>query len=89
MRTFLYCPDCRKAWLTVDQGRDDHGDPNHGGESIDFAGVTIVEEFVTEADEERLCEEIDGKDWINSQSGRRKQVFDVLNDKLVMFGCAP
>jgi len=39
-----------------------------------FSGITLVENFLTEAEESLLIEAIDRGTWSGSQSGRRKQV---------------
>lgn len=39
-----------------------------------FEGVTVIKEFVSVEEEERIVSEIDASQWAESQSGRRKQV---------------
>ena len=43
------------------------------GES-EFSGVTITKNFISEKEETRLIRDIDSETWVDSQSGRRKQV---------------
>ncbi|RUS89757.1 hypothetical protein EGW08_002460 [Elysia chlorotica] len=42
---------------------------------INFSGVSVIRNFVTKDEEAALCEAIYGTDFVNSQSGRRKQDF--------------
>ena len=39
-----------------------------------FDGVTVVKEFLTEEEEAAILSAVDSHTWIDSQSGRRKQV---------------
>jgi len=85
VKTYIYCDECRKAWLLTNESQDfsyqlheqlhNHGQHtdivNH---AIDFPGVDLVKEFVTNEEEESLCYDIESKEWTDSQSGRRKQV---------------
>ena len=50
--------------------------PDHliGNEDIPFGGVTIVKNFISEKEEAELVSLIDSVQWVESQSGRRKQV---------------
>ena len=41
---------------------------------VKFDGVCVVQDFVSIEEEEELMREIDGQQWVESQSGRRKQV---------------
>ena len=41
---------------------------------LPFEGVTLVKEFVSCDEEEKLAHDIDRSAWAESQSGRRKQV---------------
>ena len=41
---------------------------------LPFEGVTVVKEFVTCEEEEKIINDIDESAWAESQSGRRKQV---------------
>ena len=39
-----------------------------------FEGVTVVKEFISREEEEKIVEDIDRSVWAESQSGRKKQV---------------
>lgn len=52
---------------------DQHPEHNHE-EGIEFPGVHVQPDFITEEEEKNLMEGIDGMPWDISQSGRRKQV---------------
>ena len=47
------------------------------GENIPFPGVRLVPDFVTKDQETAIVQAVDSVPWVNSQSGRRKQVFTV------------
>lgn len=70
--SYVYCPYCNKAYPGW---RHDvyKAHPNHDGEPIEFKGVYIQEDFLTEEEECDLIQGIDGVPWDLSQSGRRKQ----------------
>ena len=65
----MYCDSCKKAWLP---SAGQH--PDHIGESIELFGIHIIEDFTTEQEEDWLREQVDKTTWVDSQSGRRKQV---------------
>jgi len=44
---------------------------------MSFPGIDIIPEFVTQSEEQSLCDSIDAGEWNASQSGRYKQVTDV------------
>lgn len=71
---YVYCPFCNKAWKgwDLDVYRQH---PNHEGDSIDYPGVFIQLDFLTENEEDDLMKHIDEMPWDTSQSGRRKQNF--------------
>ena len=75
-KRYVYCDSCKKAWLPIGDGVGRH--PDHIGESIELSGIHIIEDFTTEQEEDWLREEVDKTTWIDSQSGRRKQVGVVL-----------
>ena len=75
-QAYFYCSSCNGAW-SDDKDVDCH--PAHSGEFVSFPGIDIISEFVTEAEEQFLCDSIDAGRWIASQSGRYKQVVDVTN----------
>nr|XP_053624307.1 alpha-ketoglutarate-dependent dioxygenase alkB homolog 4 isoform X2 [Plodia interpunctella] len=71
---YVYCPLCNKAW----QGWDlnvykQH--PNHEGDSIEYPGIYVQLDFISEEEEKELMRNIDEVPWDISQSGRRKQNF--------------
>ena len=72
MSKYIYCGTCSNAWLNHKPyvGKCCHGDDAF----INFKGVNIVENFVSEAEELDLVFKMDKSPWIDSQSGRRKQV---------------
>lgn len=71
---YVYCPYCDKAWKgwTMDSYKEH---PNHQGEAIDYPGVYIELDFITEEEELSFLKQIDEIPWDISQSGRRKQNF--------------
>lgn len=44
------------------------------GKSIDFPGVEIFHNFISESEEQCLHEKVNSSEWKVSQSGRQKQV---------------
>jgi hypothetical protein len=48
--------------------------PTHPSDKIDFPGVFIKLEFISEEEEQYLINALDSLPWDLSQSGRRKQV---------------
>ncbi|XP_064620505.1 alpha-ketoglutarate-dependent dioxygenase alkB homolog 4-like isoform X2 [Lineus longissimus] len=72
METYIYCQDCEKAWSDLNT-LSSH--PEHSGQSINFPGILIMNNFITEEEEQKLVQEIDEIPWVDSQSGRRKQDF--------------
>lgn len=69
---YFYCSSCNGTW-SDDNAASCH--PMHSGEFLSFLGIDIIPEFVTELEEQRLCESIDAGQWNASQSGRYKQDF--------------
>ncbi|VVC95368.1 unnamed protein product [Leptidea sinapis] len=71
-KSYVYCPLCAKAWSGWDTNLyKEH--PNHEGHSIEFPGVFILLDFITQEEENDLMTCIDEVPWDTSQSGRRKQ----------------
>ncbi|XP_032513755.2 alpha-ketoglutarate-dependent dioxygenase alkB homolog 4 [Danaus plexippus] len=69
---YVFCPFCNKAWSGWDiDVYKQH--PYHEGESIDYPGVYIKLDFISEYEETELMRNIDEVPWDISQSGRRKQ----------------
>jgi alkylated DNA repair protein alkB family protein 4 len=44
-------------------------------EGVQFNGVTVIKEFLTTDEEAELASHVDSAQWVESQSGRRKQDF--------------
>lgn len=71
---YVYCPFCNKAWPGWDaDSYKQH--PNHEGDPIDYPGIYIQPDFLSEEEEQELMKNIDEMPWDISQSGRRKQNF--------------
>ncbi|XP_047988478.1 alpha-ketoglutarate-dependent dioxygenase alkB homolog 4 isoform X2 [Leguminivora glycinivorella] len=71
-KSYVYCPFCNKAWPGWDADiYKQH--PNHNGTPIEYPGVYIQLDFITEEEENVLMKNIDEVPWDISQSGRRKQ----------------
>ncbi|XP_026742578.1 alpha-ketoglutarate-dependent dioxygenase alkB homolog 4 [Trichoplusia ni] len=71
---YVYCPFCNKAWPGWDaDSYKQH--PNHEGDPIDYPGIFIQPDFISEEEERDLMKNIDEMPWDISQSGRRKQNF--------------
>ncbi|XP_078000368.1 alpha-ketoglutarate-dependent dioxygenase alkB homolog 4-like [Glandiceps talaboti] len=68
---YVFCQLCRnKAWIDPTS----HSDHSSGsGDSVEFPGVLLVENFVTMDEEAEIVQQIDCTPWKDSQSGRRKQ----------------
>lgn len=45
-----------------------------GDQKLDFGRISVVKNFISEEEEERIISAIDSLPWAESQSGRRKQV---------------
>ena len=43
-------------------------------DAIEIDGLTLIHDFLTEREESSILEMIDNVEWVQSQSGRRKQV---------------
>lgn len=71
---YVYCPFCNKAWSGWDLNVFKQH-PNHEGDSIDYPGVFIQLDFISEEEEVDLMKNLDEMPWDISQSGRRKQNF--------------
>ncbi|CAG5122933.1 unnamed protein product [Candidula unifasciata] len=61
----------RLGWVSRDVSSCSH----NASHKIDFEGIVIIEDFVSEAEEADLDRAIAGTHFVNSQSGRRKQDF--------------
>ena len=70
---YIYCEDCRKAWQ-----EDVNNHPNHDGSPLEFPGIYLLQEFLTLEEEKTISEEIYKTPFVDSQSGRRKQVYLML-----------
>ena len=74
MTSYVYCHHCNKlinGWdvPVVLAAHCTH----HTQEYLDFPGVLVIDDFVSEEEEKNLINEVDKKKWEGSQSGRRKQ----------------
>lgn len=83
--SYLYCPQCNlgyEGWRWDPENKDldtwhmshlskDSATENH---VIHVKGIFVQDCFVTLDEEKYLMDQIDRLPWINSQSGRRKQV---------------
>ena len=69
-RRYVYCEYCKKAW--ANSSPQEH--PNHEGDFLDFPGIALIRDFISDQEEQWLDQEINKTVWVNSQSGRRKQV---------------
>uniref|UniRef100_A0A183THZ4 Alpha-ketoglutarate-dependent dioxygenase alkB homolog 4 n=1 Tax=Schistocephalus solidus TaxID=70667 RepID=A0A183THZ4_SCHSO len=70
---FKYCGKCGHVFIdspTLSPCKDHINGPT-------FPGVTVLLEFISEAEEEALIHEIDSSPWVPSQSGRYKQDYGV------------
>ena len=67
------CPALEQLQITVPDGSSDD-EPTRW--LPDFTGVTVLKEFVSKEEEAEIVGAIDCCAWVESQSGRRKQVSD-------------
>lgn len=73
-KCYVYCPYCDKSspgW-DIDEYKKH---PHHDGNLIDYPGVYIKLNFLSEDEAKKLMEALDYLPWQASQSGRRKQNF--------------
>lgn len=71
-KSFAFCAECgTKAWLSL----PDHSDHTSANEEsgIVIRGIDLFEEVISPEEEAQIISQIDATDWVNSQSGRRKQ----------------
>jgi uncharacterized protein with PIN domain len=74
LQVYTYCAECRKAWHTCSECNN-HSHPLHcSDDSVEFSGIDILYNYVSEDEEASLCTQIDEVEWKPSQSGRLKQV---------------
>lgn len=68
---YIFCPKCGdRAWLIEDHNQ------HHENSKIDFlpiTGIFVIEDFVSQEEENQLIPLIDAKQWVPSQEGRSKQ----------------
>ena len=69
---YIFCPKCGdRAWIAEDHSL--HND-NSKVDSVTINGVNVIEDFVSQEEENSLILAIDSrKPWVESQEGRRKQ----------------
>lgn len=74
---YTFCPDCRnKAWKDPWTDHATHKDNGEDDDTfITIDGVHVFEEVITPEEEAAIVSSIDKTEWVNSQSGRRKQDF--------------
>ncbi|KAE8744758.1 hypothetical protein FOCC_FOCC008574 [Frankliniella occidentalis] len=73
-KSYVFCPWCQKAWPGWDMDLYRHH-PNHEGQPIDYSGIFIQMDWLSEEEEMSLIKGMDEMPWDISQSGRRKQNF--------------
>ncbi|XP_055713522.1 alpha-ketoglutarate-dependent dioxygenase alkB homolog 4 [Phlebotomus papatasi] len=74
LKPYVFCYKCEKlvpGW-DVDEVLKDHDNHSNG---LDFPGIFVLPDFISESEEIGLMRGIDGMPWDISQSGRRKQNF--------------
>jgi alkylated DNA repair protein alkB family protein 4 len=71
-KSFDFCAECgTRAWFNLPH-HSDHISANEE-ECILISGIHLFEEVITPDEEAELVRQIDASEWVNSQSGRRKQ----------------
>ncbi|CAH1231632.1 ALKBH4 [Branchiostoma lanceolatum] len=65
---YTYCNQCHKAWHHIKGSL-------YQTEEMDFPGVLVLEDFITQEEEADIVTVIEGAEWKMSQSGRKKQDF--------------
>ncbi|XP_076367344.1 alpha-ketoglutarate-dependent dioxygenase alkB homolog 4 isoform X1 [Tachypleus tridentatus] len=73
--TYSYCVSCKKGWPGWNTAVITSAHPYHTGNPFPVEDITVVENFITEEEEQLLVKQIDSIKWVTSQSGRRKQDF--------------
>lgn len=72
---YVYCYECNRIFKGDDVNVILRQHPQHNGQSgIEFPGVVVKPEFISESERTDLMTGIDELPWDISQSGRRKQV---------------
>ncbi|CAH0547754.1 unnamed protein product [Brassicogethes aeneus] len=71
---YIYCPFCNKAYPGWNI-EDYNSHPNHSGDAIEYPGIYIDLNFLSDDEEKVLINGVDSMPWDLSQSGRRKQNF--------------
>ena len=74
MQEFTYCIECGKAFLKHETNIAQCDSTHASDAAVEFPGIDILKEFVTEDEELFLCSQMNGVEWKLSQSGRLKQV---------------
>ncbi|XP_057658683.1 alpha-ketoglutarate-dependent dioxygenase alkB homolog 4 [Diorhabda carinulata] len=70
---YVYCHICDKAWPGWNP--EDNSHENHFAQPIQYPGIFIKSDFLSETEENELVKCLDAMPWDSSQSGRRKQNF--------------
>lgn len=73
-KVFTYCPTCNYAVHGTDV-ENCLQNAHEGQERMDFPGMFIKLDFLSQEEETRLITDLDSLPWSLSQSGRRKQNF--------------
>lgn len=78
-KTYIYCSKCKnKAFLEeifnehICGTQENSSDRN---QYLEIDGICLETDIITSEEEEKLIEQIDSFEWVDSQSGRRKQDF--------------
>lgn len=70
---YIYCYICNKAWPGWNIDENPH--ERHFGVPIEYQGIYIEPNFLSEQEELQVIDALDSMPWDLSQSGRRKQNF--------------
>lgn len=75
LRSYVFCYKCNKIYAGHDVYATIDQHPDHANQTgIEFTGVFVLPDFISESEETDLMTGIDSQPWDISQSGRRKQV---------------
>lgn len=74
--SYSFCSKCNKIFSGWDVEEIQREHPHHKGEiGLIYPGFFVIDDFITEEEENDLLNGIDDMPWDVSQSGRRKQNF--------------
>ena len=74
LQEFTYCSKCGKAILKQETNIEQCDSTHAGDSAVDFPGIDVLKDFITEDEELFLCSQMNNMEWKLSQSGRLKQV---------------